>query len=586
MLRRSSRKCVTYTKDELENMKFLELKKIAKQRNLSRRFTTKHEIIDSLLNFGLEDDLSLETLTLVDNSDSEHDNSTNENESKNLSPVIQTQEKNVSQPKRVVRKGNGRYFESPWHSVMTKSPEVSLNKSRASSAKKNKSLTQLLAGYCQPQSTTASPYPTRNRRSTRNFTPASSATRITRRTRANAESEQELYNTLNQSPYPKKYTAKKSFVTEPSMLEDEARSDVINKNRTTVGTALQYDTIQLEEQKSSEENKTEQNFIIDELRNQESILSQSSVSPFEGTQNVQSGRRLRSRVVNAEIKASPIKEAKAVEEESPTLDETFEIIEEVDSSKVNIRDRGNVSNLRSLRASDKTSPSNELKTSKSQEKSDNKENESTVDLKLNGTYELPEAQNTTLPMLKEVSNSVKRRSRSFPRETSKKFAAVFFSPPNHEVNKRSQKKDFKKIHKKEFEKMESLVDNHERKLQRAKKLATPNKFGVMVFKGAQPTDKNDQLPKPAAQSSTGFQFNLHDRFIPQVNMKSWNVRPSPQPVKYFIQKQNVREVKEIITKKLPVHNRRENIREESRTKIRGVRLNRRFELQMAHRKIN
>ncbi|PSN35913.1 hypothetical protein C0J52_07172 [Blattella germanica] len=58
-----------------------------------------------------------------------------------------------------------------------------------------------------------------------------------------------------------------------------------------------------------------------------------------------------------------------------------------------------------------------------------------------------------------------------------------------------------------------------------------------------------------------------------------------QPVKYFIQKQNVREVKEIITKKLPVHNRRENIHEESRTKIRGVRLNRRFELQMAHRKI-
>lgn len=210
-------------------------------------------------------------------------------------------------------------------------------------------------------------------------------------------------------------------------------------------------------------------------------------------------------------------------------------------------------------------------------------------------------------MQKDNKNGEKRRSRSCEPETSdKNYSKLqFFSPLPKSVTKHenSHKKgtplkntripkfvkkmpDFQNIHKKQFEKMESLVDNHQRKLQRAKGLLSPlaTKNTVMVF-SAQPTVKQSPIRKPATQiPGLRIPTKLNGRYDAQNILRDHNAPSSAHHARNNMY--NKQHVKEMISRKLPIHDRRENVRQESRTAIRGVRLNRRFELQMACRNIN
>jgi hypothetical protein len=146
--------------------------------------------------------------------------------------------------------------------------------------------------------------------------------------------------------------------------------------------------------------------------------------------------------------------------------------------------------------------------------------------------------------------------------------------------------DFTTIHQKQFEKMESVVDCHQRKLDRAKMLLCSKT--TQVVQPGMPFTAQLSAAKQAPSSKIMTQNNVHPTYkttgnVPQRLAGDRNVLQHTKAYnRQLFQRHDIKEtvVKKVASQKI------QRIREETRTAIRGVRLNKRFDLQMAHRRMN
>ncbi|PNF42677.1 hypothetical protein B7P43_G14274 [Cryptotermes secundus] len=252
------------------------------------------------------------------------------------------------------------------------------------------------------------------------------------------------------------------------------------------------------------------------------------------------------------------------------------------------------------------------RTSTPKDDTDDKENEISDSESMSTTFEIPcpSKDKFCSSNIENIKSGRRKRSFSCPQERIDEEGhskAVFFSPvgklvapsesqlhPKRGTPLKGTKiptfvkkmPDFTNIHKKVFEKMESVVDCHQRKLERAKMLFSPKAVKdvqpVMVFSAQSSTAKQMLSRNPMTQRNE-LPANQVIRNIPQKAAAERNIFQHPQPHKGRVIQHN--DIKRMVANKLPLQKSR-GVREESRTVIRGVRLNRRFELQMAHRKLN
>lgn len=146
--------------------------------------------------------------------------------------------------------------------------------------------------------------------------------------------------------------------------------------------------------------------------------------------------------------------------------------------------------------------------------------------------------------------------------------------------------DFTTIHQRQFEKMESVVDCHQRKLDRAKMLLCSKT--TQVVQPGTPFTIQLSATKQAPSSKIMTQNSVHRTYqttgnVPQRPAGDKNVLQHTKAYNRQLFQQH--DVKEMVVKKV-ASRKIQRMREETRTVIRGVRLNKRFELQMAHRRMN
>ncbi|XP_021917943.1 uncharacterized protein LOC110828981 isoform X2 [Zootermopsis nevadensis] len=611
--------CRMYDISELEGMKFKELKRLAREKNISRRWTCKREIIDQIMSTGQDQNLDNITLTLVDSPDSMKSSSGPEvcNEDGLCAPrqsaakaagtkkreqprfqklrmtVFQQHEGDSSiSGAESSHKRNQQYFCTPGKLRGSKvnetcSSSTAEDASEVVSSRKKKSLAHNFA----VSGVTYREHRRPVTRSYKNRFPSSDMSEIT----------DECYPGLNST---------ENF--------DATRGN--ERSSTTSSARISHET--------RRKNETIDNLKKINLNPRESFkgkkLIKSSISDSTGVPEKEmaaSSSRKRQFNIFRGVKETSYTgmEGAHSEQSSPksNFNETFEIQNESTKSDVrfpledNIKEQGVQPNsLNSAGGKTSFSPlsiQGHNKTSTPKDDTRDKDNEISDFGSVKAAFEVPCPSDVSLLASNAENNyrgkKKKRRSSSCPHEGVDKnmhSKAVFFSPaaklvkspascqPKRGTPLKGTKipkfvrkmPDFTNIHKKEFEKMESVVDCHHRKLARAKMLFSPKATkgvqSVMVFTAQSSATK--QMPSRNAMTQTNvFPMNEMNRNILK---KADGEKPRNGRI---IQRCDV---KEIVTKKLPLQKKRAGEREKSRTVLRGVRLNRRFELQMAHRKLN
>ncbi|CAH2044867.1 unnamed protein product, partial [Iphiclides podalirius] len=214
----------------------------------------------------------------------------------------------------------------------------------------------------------------------------------------------------------------------------------------------------------------------------------------------------------------------------------------------------------------------------------------------------------------EMQQSVDRLSR--PRTVS---AAAKLSEPSTPLKKagtpskakvaRTKLPNFAALHQKRFEKMESLDECQERKARRARQLLTPT-GSVNILERISPKDKAADSPKRSQAKETkkhtlaslnpgytrfGFKMNCEAN---PFSVSGKGAEPTAKGGPHGLTRQATlpslvgatslrREAaKQAVMREKSFTGKRDVTRKENRTVIKGVRTNRRFELQMKMRNIN
>lgn len=218
-----------------------------------------------------------------------------------------------------------------------------------------------------------------------------------------------------------------------------------------------------------------------------------------------------------------------------------------------------------------------------------------------------------ISMIKATTTASGRRKRSL---------SASEAPPSKKtpLNKK-QMPDFKAIHEAQFKKMESIVEHKERKAERAKKLVTPSKSLPLASQGTnsqqnppvnaaskipkpsrmplaiKPSTENSQVaPRPIKRSASAEPSTSQIKkpsFVPKLPraMSHENVRAKAPPVKSKSQS-NMSKIEERREKNISLYKTNvtrtgtADIRKKNENILKGVRLNRRFELMMQNRQAN
>lgn len=141
--------------------------------------------------------------------------------------------------------------------------------------------------------------------------------------------------------------------------------------------------------------------------------------------------------------------------------------------------------------------------------------------------------------------------------------------------------NFASIHKKQFEKMESVVEWKQRKQIRSDRmLMSPTAKSTFCLKRPEPSPLTENV-----FNFTATQKSIENKGVPD----SSTMKKAPlslEDMKKFRSRQNINtaQAKESVIKKLPLVSREEK-RAQERTYLKGVRLNKRFHLQMGMRKL-
>lgn len=192
---------------------------------------------------------------------------------------------------------------------------------------------------------------------------------------------------------------------------------------------------------------------------------------------------------------------------------------------------------------------------------------------------------------KSLIGSYRRRSQTVPNNTN------YFA---HKIPIRAVP-NFKAIHEQEFNKMESLKDHAQRKAERAKRLLTPTSAPTTLSKKPlmtpleSTTSSNDFVRNSAARTpiTSRTSFLKRPAVIPYIGPPSKITRISSPKIDEkqaslnainFVKKEES-PIARIISKITGSSSSKLTPIKE-RTLLKGVRLNKRFELQMKHQQIN
>ncbi|XP_069686121.1 uncharacterized protein Mink isoform X3 [Periplaneta americana] len=461
------------SESDLKNMKFSELKSLASKRNISRRWTSKREIIDRLMNTEQEENLDMITVTLIDNSDISKDSS--ESEVEVLSIPSHHSEKQTRSRSRSVR----RRFPKPRMTMFQEAGEVE--------------------------------------------SPVQEA-ELTIPKHGTVENKDPRLEVRDED-----VRKDKSFsIAEGTVTQDEEIHDVSNVRGEASPKSNFNETFEIKDDATTDASSPE------------------------------------------------------VTSEKQSLTHKYSFVVKEENAKIIIH-------------------GTEEGTSTSEDDNDNKENGISHNKTMNETFELPGEDKAVIAMEVQKEENPERKKLSSPSVTStvKSIKSPDFPHPPRKgtpakatripVPKYTKKiPDFTAIHKKEFEKMESVVDSHNRKLERAKTLFSPKMtktvaggVPVMVFT-AQPSAVKQMPPRNPVRERNVILGNQVNRKTPGTTTVRKILR---SPVFTHTQTQK-KDFKEIVKNKLPLQKTRTGAREDARIAIRGVRLNKRFELQMAHRRLN
>ncbi|XP_069686117.1 serine/arginine repetitive matrix protein 1 isoform X2 [Periplaneta americana] len=550
------------SESDLKNMKFSELKSLASKRNISRRWTSKREIIDRLMNTEQEENLDMITVTLIDNSDISKDSS--ESEVEVLSIPSHHSEKQTRSRSRSVR----RRFPKPRMTMFQEAGEVespvqeaelTIPKQQAKKKyfptpmKRRSKINESLGNMSINRS---SKVISSKKKSL--FQPSSSPDATVNK----------MYPEVQEQRRPITRSQKQAYFLSPDIA---VKGDV----RISDGTV---------------ENKDPRLEVRDE-----DVRKDKSFSIAEGT--VTQDEEIHD-VSNVRGEASP----------KSNFNETFEIKDDAttDASSPEVTsEKQSLTHKYSFVVKEENAKiiihGTEEGTSTSEDDNDNKENGISHNKTMNETFELPGEDKAVIAMEVQKEENPERKKLSSPSVTStvKSIKSPDFPHPPRKgtpakatripVPKYTKKiPDFTAIHKKEFEKMESVVDSHNRKLERAKTLFSPKMtktvaggVPVMVFT-AQPSAVKQMPPRNPVRERNVILGNQVNRKTPGTTTVRKILR---SPVFTHTQTQK-KDFKEIVKNKLPLQKTRTGAREDARIAIRGVRLNKRFELQMAHRRLN
>ncbi|KAJ0173419.1 hypothetical protein K1T71_010568 [Dendrolimus kikuchii] len=168
---------------------------------------------------------------------------------------------------------------------------------------------------------------------------------------------------------------------------------------------------------------------------------------------------------------------------------------------------------------------------------------------------------------------------------------------------RTRLPNFAALHQKQFDQMESLDECQKRRARRARQLLTPT-GNVDVLERSSPKcplpdqQKQKEQNKPEAKKPptldslkpgyTRFGFKLNLENNPFSAPRKLEVTKKPQKIMPLLAGSTMRKdiAKQVVMREKSFTERRENKRNENRTVIKGVRTNRRFELQMKLRNID
>lgn len=156
--------------------------------------------------------------------------------------------------------------------------------------------------------------------------------------------------------------------------------------------------------------------------------------------------------------------------------------------------------------------------------------------------------------------------------------------------------NFKALHEQEFNKMESLTEHTQRKAERAKKLlATPSSKSV-VEKSHFVRNSETRTPvmkRPAIIPYVGppskipkISASHTDNEKKRASLNSVNFIKKESPITRIFSKFTGTDRKSLTEKKLSLTSSAASPTTTERQQLKGVRLNKRFQLQMAHQQVN
>ncbi|OWR40873.1 putative Calcium-binding protein [Danaus plexippus plexippus] len=181
--------------------------------------------------------------------------------------------------------------------------------------------------------------------------------------------------------------------------------------------------------------------------------------------------------------------------------------------------------------------------------------------------------------------------------------------PSKSKQPRTKLPNFAALHQKHFGKMESLDECQERKAKRARQLLTPSTHththadatSPRETTDVQPTSKKAETPPETKTIEkkiyTKFGFKLNPDVNPFSIPSKSTIKPKDNVIKQGLRRQATlpslagttlrkEAAKQTVMREKSFTDKRDEARRENRTVIKGVRTNRRFELQMKMRNIN